>query len=183
MVVYAPDNTNTLKAMADNQIHRTVLGFVLDTSVAPGVTYTVQTGGIISLPTTTWDALTGDTGGLIVRASYFLSTTTAGSISTTPPSPSTSNFLCIVGQAVNSTDLIIRIEQYVDSPQRVEQTGTTGAQTITAPFPMIPTSARIYINGLPQSPSAFSISGQVVTLPVGLNIIAGDLLTLEYLAT
>ena len=61
-----------------------------------------------------------------------------------------------------------------------EYTATVnGAQTRTVATPL-PSSAMLYINGLAQSATAFSVSGTTATYPATLNIQVGDLVTLVY---
>jgi hypothetical protein len=60
--------------------------------------------------------------------------------------------------------------------------GEDGATTITTAHP-IAAVIGLYINGLKQSNSAFSTSGQTVTVPDTLNVMSGDLLEVAYMAT
>jgi hypothetical protein len=68
---------------------------------------TVQTSGVVTLATTLWDAIvTGESGGLTPGAYYYLSSTHAGFLVTTPPSAANS-FVTLIGLALSATELLL----------------------------------------------------------------------------
>lgn len=83
-----------------------VIGLVMATSIASSVAGPVATSGTVTATTTQWDAVTGQTGGLTFGARYYLSNTTAGALTTTPP---TSGYVIQVGVALSTTKLALNI--------------------------------------------------------------------------
>lgn len=73
------------KAQANALATARVLGLVADDSIADAATGAVLTDGRLSATTGQWDAVTGETGGLTPGAKYYLSATTAGMLTQTPP--------------------------------------------------------------------------------------------------
>jgi hypothetical protein len=68
----------------------------------------VQFQGVMNLSTSQWDVATGGSGGLTRGIRYYLSATTEGGITATPPSdPGT--FVVQVGVALSSQDLLVQI--------------------------------------------------------------------------
>ena len=65
---------------------KAVMGLVLDDAIAVSATGRVQTYGLMSIATTKWDGVTGQTGGLAPGAVYYLDIVT-GKLTTTTPSP------------------------------------------------------------------------------------------------
>jgi len=76
-----------------------------------GSAATVQTQDIITLLTTDWDAVTGQTGGLSIGAVYYLSQTSPGMLMTTPPvaDPPNVRFNSRIGIALSATKLNVLI--------------------------------------------------------------------------
>jgi hypothetical protein len=70
----------------------------------------IQMEGRLTLPEESWDLVNGSLGGLTPGAAYYLSTTVAGALVTTPPTAD-GHFVVGVGVAVNETTLIIRIQE------------------------------------------------------------------------
>jgi len=101
--VYAKNTGRFGLAQGDSFPQARFAGFSTETT-APTVAATVVTGGPLELTAAQWDAITGQIGGLTPGAPYFLSTTTAGAITTSPPS-GTGVFSAKVGKAVTSTTL------------------------------------------------------------------------------
>lgn len=97
-------------ALADGAVAGTakVVGLVYDTTIADqavgGVVYTDQ----LTNTTAAWDAITGDTGGLTIGATYFLSDVTAGKITKTCPT-TTGHFATVIGVALSATILDLNI--------------------------------------------------------------------------
>lgn len=98
---------------ANTMIHATaealpnVVGLVTE-AVEISIQGVVQTDGKISALTTEWDAITGDTGGLVAGATYYLGG--IGGLTTTVPT-TIGYYLVRLGIAVNSTDLEIKISR------------------------------------------------------------------------
>jgi len=67
-----------------------------------------QTDGKLTATTAQWDVVTGESGGLTPGAVYYLSGSSAGKITTIPP---TTGYLVKIGIAVNQTDLEIKISR------------------------------------------------------------------------
>lgn len=83
-----------------------VFGLVRDPAIAAAAVGNVQTDGGLVATTAEWDLITGQTGGLTPGAIYFLSSATAGKLTTTAPSAS-GEFVLRVGQASSTTSLEI----------------------------------------------------------------------------
>src|SRR5207245_619395 len=83
-VVYLDTNDGVKKAKADAA--GTANAFALaSATVANGVAGVYATDGILTLTTAQWDAAFGTTGGLTANTIYYLSATTAGLGTVTPP--------------------------------------------------------------------------------------------------
>ena len=80
-------------------------GFTI-ANIASAAAGAVATDGGFTATVAQWNAVTGGTTGLTPGATYFLSTTTAGQITSTVP---TTGYLVKVGQAVNTTTMNIQI--------------------------------------------------------------------------
>jgi hypothetical protein len=92
-----------------NSVNTTyVVGLAGSTGV-DGERVNVQYGGILTLGTTEdWDAIAGTSGGLTPGAPYYLSATTAGLLTATPPG-SGGEFVAPVGVALSPVSLLIQI--------------------------------------------------------------------------
>jgi len=84
------------------------VGLVKDTTIAAGAAGAVTTNGIVTATTAQWDAVTGGSGGLTPGAVYYLSSATAGNITSTPPSADDS-FVCQLGVALSATKLSMQV--------------------------------------------------------------------------
>lgn len=100
--VYISANDTFMKAKADASGTVPVIGLVAQTTIATGVSGSVQTDGIMSASTAAWDAVTGGSGGLVAKTKYYLSGTTAGTLTTTPV---TSGYSQRVGIAISTTEM------------------------------------------------------------------------------
>lgn len=68
-----------------------------------------QFAGVLTLTTDQWDAITGDTGGLVLNTPYYLSTGfQEGHLTQTPP-VGAGFFVARVGVALSPTDLLIQL--------------------------------------------------------------------------
>lgn len=85
------------------------IGLVKDASVAAAANGAIQTDGLFTATTGEWDAVTGGTGGLTPGSVYFLSSATAGRITTTAPSASGS-YVRPLGRAISETAFEITIQ-------------------------------------------------------------------------
>jgi hypothetical protein len=70
-----------------------------------GASGNITTGGTLQLATAQWDAFTGQSGGLTSGLLYFLSPTTAGHITTVPPS-TPGQLVVVVGRAMSPTVIL-----------------------------------------------------------------------------
>lgn len=105
--VYVSAANSFALAQANASATKQVLGLVKDASVAASAVGNVQTDGVITGTTAQWDSVSGQTGGLTPNAIYYLSATTAGAITATPPS-ATGQYLVPIGVALSTTSLDIR---------------------------------------------------------------------------
>lgn len=106
--VVVPSKLNDFKLSA-------VAGFVLDNIIlSDGGAGSIATHDVISADADTWFKATGEVGGLIQGATYFLSKQ-RGMITSSPDLSSvTAERLCAVGRAISVTDLMISIENPVE---------------------------------------------------------------------
>lgn len=79
-----------------------VVALVAATSISSSASGNLAVSGVLTATTTQWDAVTGQSGGLTFGATYFLSNTTAGALTTTAP---TSGHIVPVGVAIGTTKL------------------------------------------------------------------------------
>jgi hypothetical protein len=110
--VYVSAAGSVDKAMADALATKDVVGLVVDTSIAASATGDIQTGGLLEATTGEWDAVTGDSGGLTAGTQYFVDPDTAGRLTDTAPI-TVGDFVCAVGIALSTTEMIIAIHQTV----------------------------------------------------------------------
>ncbi len=81
-------------------------------NIESGAIVTIQYDGIVTLTTAEWDAITGESGGLTVSATYYLSSTVPGDLTKTAPSaPAT--YTTQVGFALTATELQLQIGEPV----------------------------------------------------------------------
>jgi hypothetical protein len=106
--VYVKSNGHIDKAKADAVGTTEVLGLVSDVSIPTTESGNVRFGGVLTATTTQWDAVAGTTGGLSAGSIYFLSETTAGEITATPPDGS-GEYLERLGKALSTTELQLNI--------------------------------------------------------------------------
>lgn len=94
-------------AQANASATKNVIGLVRDTAIASSASGNIQSDGVFTAGAASWDAVTGQTGGLTPNAIYYLSPTTAGAITSTPPSTA-GQYVVQVGIALSTTALDIR---------------------------------------------------------------------------
>lgn len=124
--VYQTTSGHCDLAANDTQAHATVVGLVLDASIASGQSGRVQTSGVVVAPTSAWDAVTGGSGGLAEGAVYYVG---AAGLLTTTPSTTTGSYPAVVGLAESSTmfqfapQLPRAVGDLADSPMLVGKAG------------------------------------------------------------
>jgi hypothetical protein len=97
------------RGKADAKTTSKLAGLGLDPSIAAGATGSIITDGTLVASTGQWDAVAGTTGGLAFGTEYFLDPTTAGMLTATPPT-SVGQCNTLVGMAISSTELELRIQ-------------------------------------------------------------------------
>lgn len=107
--LYMKSDADFDKARADNLTTALVFGLAIEAVAAAGEVE-AQRDGFLTLTTGQWDAVTGDTGGLTPGSRYFLSPTTAGRLTTTVPNTA-GQYIVLVGIALSTTVMDIRIDQ------------------------------------------------------------------------
>ena len=80
-----------------------------DATTAAAAIGNVATDGLMVGSTAQWDAITGQTGGLTFNSTYFLDPTTAGKLTTTPPSTA-GQVNVLIGTAISATALDLEIQ-------------------------------------------------------------------------
>ncbi len=80
-----------------------------------GQNVTIRFAGPVSLTTQQWDAVTGEVGGLVLNATYFLDTVFEGKLTRTP-SISSGAVVAPVGVALSATDLLVQIRFHLVNP-------------------------------------------------------------------
>ena len=107
--VYMSANDTVDKAKADTVGTVNVIGLVYDTSIASSAVGGIQIDGILTATTGQWDAIAGTTGGLTKDVFYYLSSATAGILSSTAPSVAGQFSICI-GIGISTTEMKINIQ-------------------------------------------------------------------------
>lgn len=108
--VYVSANDTVDKAKADAVGTVNVVGFVAEPSIASSASGGILMDGVLSATTGQWDAVAGTTGGLTKDVIYYLSTATAGQITSTPP---TTGYTKELGIGVSTTELKIDIKNRI----------------------------------------------------------------------
>ncbi|MCK9437130.1 MAG: hypothetical protein M0Q12_07990 [Synergistaceae bacterium] len=101
--VYSFGNGTVKRARANSGGLVKVIGFVHEYIESNSIG-NIQTNGIFQATQDTWDALTGETGGLVPNTSYYLSEITPGGLRSSPP---TSGYVVPLGTALSTTQLKI----------------------------------------------------------------------------
>ena len=101
------DNVNLAEANASGTSK--VIGLVATTSISTTSTGQIAVDGILSATTGQWDAIAGTTGGLTFGTNYYLSPSTAGSLTSTAPS-TTGQYIVLIGIAISTTELRLNIQ-------------------------------------------------------------------------
>jgi len=85
-----------------------VLGLVQETSIAAAASGYIITDGILVATTGQWDAVTGETGGLVAGTVYYLDASTAGKLVITAPT-SAGQYVVRVGKGLSTTEMEISV--------------------------------------------------------------------------
>lgn len=108
--VYVTDAGSTVDlAQADLITTARSVGLVKQLIILPGEIGQIQTTGLLEATTGEWDTVTGDVGGLIPNMLYYIKVNVAGKLTRLCPQNYT-DFLCRVGQAISTTEMVIKIE-------------------------------------------------------------------------
>lgn len=78
------------------------------TSITAAANGYIIVSGVLTGTTAQWDAVSGGTGGLVFNTEYYLDPTTAGKITSTPPSAA-SQVVEPLGVALSTTDFDVQI--------------------------------------------------------------------------
>lgn len=100
--VYVSAANQIKLANANSASTTNVVALVASTSINSSASGSIAVAGMLEATTTQWDAVTGQSGGLTFGATYFLSNTTAGALTTTAPA---SGHIVPVGVALGTTKL------------------------------------------------------------------------------
>lgn len=104
--VYVKANGHLADAQADALPQARARGLAI-TTTAPTFAADVRTQGVVELTTGEWDVVTGDTGGLVPAANYYVDQAAAGMMTQTPP---TTGVVTRVGAALSTTILDVNPE-------------------------------------------------------------------------
>lgn len=103
-------SADTFKAAEANASGTTrAIGLVADNSIAASASGNVRVSGVLAATTSQWDTVAGTTGGLSAGSVLYLSDSTAGHLTATPPS-TTGHYVVEIGQALSSTELLINVK-------------------------------------------------------------------------
>lgn len=104
--VYVDTANNVKLASANSATATQFIGFVADTNIGTGNTGNIQHSGVLTANTAQWDAVTGETGGLVANQVYYLSSTTAGMTVNAAPTADT-KYVKPIGIGLTSTEMLI----------------------------------------------------------------------------
>lgn len=110
--VYAQAAGAVKKALASAAATSKVEGLIYDVSIAASGSGQMATSGLLTATTAQWDAVAGTTGGLTFNTNYFLSPTTAGQLTATPPATVGQNVVRI-GRALSTTTMMLDIQDEI----------------------------------------------------------------------
>lgn len=111
--VYTSAAGSVALAKANASTTKDCIGIVSDTTIANGVAGNITLGGVLTATTGQWDAVAGTSGGLVAGAWYYLSTTTAGSLTSTAPNTPGGGWVVPLGIALSTTQLGLNLNQTV----------------------------------------------------------------------
>lgn len=111
VVITLANPNNIVRGIATDFDLANIAGLVSDDSIILGGSGAILSSGLFEQPTTTWDVITGGSGGLTGGRDYFLSDVTTGRITTTPP---TAGYVVKIGKAISSTILDVNVETPIE---------------------------------------------------------------------
>lgn len=105
-VLYASAPGTVNKAQANSQTTTKPVG-IAQAAAGSGTSVSVQTNGIVTFTTAEWDAITGQSGGLVFNTDYYLSVAAAGLLIplSSVAAIAAGNFIVKVGRAISTVDL------------------------------------------------------------------------------
>jgi hypothetical protein len=167
--------------LAKADLDTTSVQYVVSQKTGSGtISYTALSSGEITLTTGQWDAITNASGGLTSGTTYFLSSTTAGKISSnvgliySPVLRALSSTKAFVSLSINSIE-----SGMGDTFYRETTTTVASTSSITLSYPP---AGKAYvwlsIDGAIQSGNDFSLSGNTLTL--GATVPTGTLIDVLY---
>ncbi|MBT9167744.1 MAG: hypothetical protein DDT19_01084 [Syntrophomonadaceae bacterium] len=107
--VHISSASRVRRAIANAPVTAEVIGLVRSASIPSNGTGSIQLDGVLSMAN--WTSIIGAVT-LIAGTEYYLSPTTAGRLTATPPT-ATGQFLVFVGRAISATDMDINIEKRI----------------------------------------------------------------------
>lgn len=107
--VYFPSGTTVKRAAAGNVDAKDVAGLVYDSYIDTTMAGQIMCSGILTGTTAQWDAVTDSVGGLSPNQEYFLGAN-SGKITLYPITIAPGSWLCMIGQALSPTEMLIRVE-------------------------------------------------------------------------
>jgi len=108
--VYVSGNDQIDKSKADASGTTKPIGLVNTTSIAPAGSGPVLINGVLTATTGQWDAVvTGGSGGLVAGTIYYLSSATAGMLTSTAPSAA-GTYVTQIGIALSTTELFVDVK-------------------------------------------------------------------------
>lgn len=108
--VYVVGDRRMRLARANTLTSSYIIGLVADTTVGQGAVGSAILADVFEATTMQWDAVTGQAGGLVPDARYYLSLASYGGMSVNPPN---SGFFCEIGTALSPTIMNLRIGMVV----------------------------------------------------------------------
>ena len=105
--VYLKTTGEMAKAQANMANAIEFLGLVADVIIPVATSGNIQVDGFLETTTERWDAVTGDSGGLITGSIYFLDPNTAGKITRTAPTTA-NQYIIRIGRAISATTIRIQ---------------------------------------------------------------------------
>jgi hypothetical protein len=103
-VVYSDASGSVKLARSNATGTKDAIGLVSSTTISNAATGNIITAGVVTATTGQWDAVTGQSGGLTTNSYYYVSSATAGNLTTTAPD-TTGNWAVPVGIALSSTQM------------------------------------------------------------------------------
>lgn len=107
--VYLDQPGQVKRARSDSVSTRNVIGIANDTSIPVDAVGQILVSGPLVASTAEWDNATGEIGGLVPGAVYYLAANTSGAMTRTAPS-GIGESVCKLGSALNSTTFLLEIE-------------------------------------------------------------------------